>query len=311
MILFYVIGFGPKILYTTPERFLHTDLFADKFTNLSAPQFNPFDSLTSPLLKSISKIKDDYFTSLLIYFSKSSSNTEFHYTAPNSMLTPLQSLLFIIGIIVVLTQRTQSLGYLALFFVLLIPLSHSALTNQLNISSRLSVASGSLAILAGIGTQSLVSLLHSRPIKIAGLSFALLIFLLPLIQFFKVETATRNRPVEQFLSTHTAYFLQKHTQYFISNEICILVSPAQTQFWHNDHIKHQFLFFTPKLNISINEAPFVAKNEMYLLDGCQPKVNYTSQIIPCRTRTPYLCPNDFDPRFNDADEVGKDIIIYY
>lgn len=311
--IFALIGFGPKILYKSSISLANSQmstLFQEIHLN-EGLWFAP--EVKTQLGKNISNILTNrYPTSFLGYITKPLANlVEFHYTEGKPLLPPLLAFLFLMGLIS-LFWISSSLSKWFGFFALLIPLTHSALTPELNWSYRLFIASSSVAVIVAVGLWQITSKVTIDFIKYSiTTAFCLYLFVIT-TRFFVLEPHMANRPVEEYITTHLSYFLQSRLNRNRAYNYCMRVAPEQLKFLNWVHAHNQYKYFVPNVAIKVSSDSHVPTNSLYLDENCQPKPSYAQYIVECSQNLFPICPQPTAFRKqNEPNEINKDFIFYY
>lgn len=311
--VFTLIGYGPKILFISQTKFLHSQ-GSVIFQDVDTTRLLRFDSVAvQKLRKNItSVITERYRLSFLGYFKEPLTNlVQFHYTEEKPLLPPLLGFLFLVGLVGALGTRYPLPKWYALF-ALLIPFTHSALTPDINWSYRTFVASSSAAVLIGIGSWQIVSRIYVKTFKyILIAAFCLYLFLI-VISFFILEPQMFNRPVEEYMTTHLSYFLAGQLDKQRFHHLCLRVSPEQLLFLDWIHAHNQYRYFVPQAKIDLSADPNVLPNTIYIDENCRPKAEYKLYRITCSQNLYSICPRPTLYRVqNEPEEINRDFLFYY
>jgi len=288
--LFALVGFGPRLLFTTPRDFFHTSRFVlEKNLNTGA-------SLT---INDAQNIVSNYVYSLGVYFIEP---TQFFYQDRNPILSPVLAVFFLAGIYYALRFRKKYLIILlSLLFIL--PFFNSAITDYVNADHRISPLFAIVAIFAGIGIYAVTELI--KPGRFKKIAFFLLLIYLAYqtSMFFINQPANKKIEVKDYLSMHALYLLQQTPKEW-AGSICFYVSPAnQKYYFNNPAILEQQLYLTPGSQIQYADSKGINDNEAYVLKGACPEdyKNVTKKYEVECSQTPFECP---------LGDLGK-ITIYY
>lgn len=313
LIVFFCVGFGPKILFSTSKNFANSQTSV-LFQNINLQEYPKFTPHVAAQLKKniVNVLIERYPTSFLGYIKKPLTNlVEFHYTEEKPLLPPLLTFLFLTGLLSLLWIPSPLAKWFG-GFALLVPLTHSALTPELNWSYRMFVASSSVAVIIGTGMWQIISKISLTLVKFAFITaFCLYLFYITM-RFFIVEPHMANRPVEEYMTTHLSYFLQSHLNPNQEYQFCMRVNPKQLKFLNWVHAHNQYKYFMPNVTISVSPDPRVAINTLYLEENCQPETTFSKYVINCSQNLYSICPQPTQFRQqNEPNEINKDFIFYY
>jgi len=288
MIIFYLIGFGPRILFTTPDIFFQTRSFS--FNNNSS-------KMKVNLSEKIKNIGINYEKSLLVYFAQPTMST--HYADFKPILNPILGVLFIIGVIYSLFfSKNKFLKYIC-FFALIIPLTNSAITEAVNSDNRLAPMLPISAIFVGLGINLIMSkiqtILRVKKQSWLFIKIVLVLYFIFLdISFFVNGSASKQYGNQDYLSMHTVYFIKSNVRYNNSSSICFFTSPATFDYFKLMHVQEQYQYFVPNKYIEIMENKSIPDNQIYLSNTCNQDLssyNYR-RYNPCLNNEKFICPKD-------------------
>lgn len=301
MIVFYLIGFGPRILFTTPDIFFQTRSFS--------AHNNSFGQQTS-IIERIEKIGINYKKSLLVYFVEPTLST--HYADYKPILNPVLGILFIIGFAYSLFFSKNTFLKYVCFFALIIPLANSAITEAVNSDNRLAPIFPISAIFVGIGIQLLISKAQSAlKIKEQNLFLVKSVFVLYLlflgVNFFTNASAAKQYGNQDYLSMHTLYFLKSNQEYKNLSSLCFFTSPANYEYFKLMHAQEQYQYFTPNKYIRVIPHNKVSENQIFISRTCNPTLipnNYRYNNY-CSNNEKFTCPGD--TKIIISEEVKQNI----
>ncbi|EKD85665.1 MAG: hypothetical protein ACD_37C00661G0003, partial [uncultured bacterium] len=249
LFVFFLVGFGPRILFTTPDIFLQTRSFV---LNQNPESKNKLR---------ISEILNNYSKSLLVYISEPTLST--HYPDFKPVLSPLASIFFILGIIFAFTKKNR-LMKTTVFFALIIPFSNSAITDTINSDNRFGPLFVIASLLSGFGIASLSEYFKNTQIRILTTFVILLIFIGQAVIFFDSNSASKNYSNIDYLSMQNINFIKKDPELAKLKKICIYSDVSFYDYSMLYHVQEQYQFFLPKKSFYIAHKKGVAPNELYL-----------------------------------------------
>ncbi len=294
---FYIVGFGPRILFTTPDIFFQTRSFV-----LNQNE-EPNNSL------GISKILGNYGKSLLVYISEPTLST--HYPDFKPVLSPVSSIFFIVGIIFAFIKKNKFMK-ITVFFALIIPFTNSAIADTINSDNRFGPLFVAASILTGFGIASISEYLKKQQIRFIAIFIVFLFFVGQAILFFDNNSASRNYSRIDYLSMHNVYFIEKDKELSKLSKICIYSNTSFYDYSMLYHIQEQYQFFLPRKTFYIASKDGILQNELYLSKNCKgvKRENY-KRISLCLKEERFICPKG--PIFlykeiknNDSSDVKND-----
>lgn len=265
--IFFFVGFGPRIFYTTPGIFFQsTRLFTynDGQKSLSGA----FSDIN------IGKLSNDYAKSLLVYFKEPVFST--HYPDYQPILNKFFAFFFLLGFIsALLFSKNIFLRYIC-FFALAIPFTNSAITGYPNLDHRLAPLFSVTAILTGYGIYFLFSKIEKLKYKILPKVIFLakiIIFFYIIYQginFFNQESATKNYTYSDFLSMRVLYFINQNYSNNDTRGLCMFVSPSMYAYFNKDRLgfEEQYQYFFPDKYIKISANNAIKNNQIYISRTC-------------------------------------------
>lgn len=295
----FFIGFGPRLLFTSPEIFLHAQripLFETTGSGLalfSKTQANKVLGATNQNLKALEK---NYFDSLGVYFLNSPKFFSLNFQNMGPILTPPLALFFIFGIFYLIFLPKKAFTRYLLLFILLIPAANSALTDCLNCAHRLAPLLPISALTTAVGVNFLISktgfLLRTHqknpfPTFLLN-SFLIILFVSRGFYFFTEELASRGKTFQDYLSIHTLYLLKASRS---QEEICLSLSPKNHEFFKLLHIQEQHEYFLPTTKITKVAEPGISENEIYISKNCKWHSQADFALYECcHLKQKFLCP---------------------
>lgn len=275
LLVFFLVGFGPRILFTTPDIFFQTRSFA---LNQNSDSKNKLG---------ISEVLNNYSKSLLVYISEPTLST--HYPDFKPVLSPLASIFFILGIIFAFIKKNR-LMKAAVFFALIIPFSNSAITDTINSDNRFGPLFVIASLLSGFGIVSLGEYFKNTQIRILTTSVILLIFIGQAIGFFNSNSASKNYSDIDYLSMQNINFIKKDPELAKLKKICIYSDASFYGYSMLYHVQEQYQFFLPKKSFYIAHKEGVKPNELYLSRNCNgiKRENY-KRIAICVKKERFTC----------------------
>lgn len=277
MIFFYFIGFGPRILFTTPDIFSQT-------------------RSTYPGGSLVENISGNYKQSLLVYFKEPTLST--HYPDFKPILDPVLGIFFVLGFLLSIFAKNKFLKYVCLYAIF-IPFLNSAITDTVNADHRLLPLLPITAVLAGFGIYSVTAkaknILRIKNWQILPLGFLLLTYILYQgFNFFWNEPATKQYGTADYLSMHTIYFINLKEDYKNLNGICLFVSSNTYRYFNLLHVQEQYQYFVPNKYIRIIEEQEIPENEIYISKSCDPSLitaNFVNNVF-CSDSQKFICPKN-------------------
>lgn len=278
LLVFFLVGFGPRILFTTPDIFFQTRSFV----------LNQNTETKSN--SEISKVLNNYSKSLLVYILEPTIST--HYPDFKPVLSPLTSIFFILGIIFALIKKNRFMK-LAVFFALIIPLSNSAITDTINSDNRFGPLFVIASLLSGFGIASASEYVKKRKIRILTVFVILLILIGQAVVFFSSKSASKNYSNIDYLSMQNINFIKKDPELAKLKKICIYSDTSFYEYSMLYHVQEQYQFFLPKKSFYIAHKEGIAPNELYLSKNCNSikRENY-KRIAICVKKERFTCPKE-------------------
>ncbi|NWJ95695.1 MAG: glycosyltransferase family 39 protein [Chloroflexi bacterium] len=297
LLLLTLVGFGPRLLFSPPNIFFHTEALTEANQGSSAS-----------LLERVKYTIENYPKSLMVYIYEP-VNVKSHNHQP--VLPPPLAIFFVVGLVLALlpggTQYKNPWITLVGLYALFLPFTNSAITNITNADYRLSPLWPIAAILTTYGLFEILARL--RHLKIAPrLAYAgvagitLLTIFYSTFWFFDSEIATygmyRNMSEEKdgyqdYMVTYAIKTIQNNPLLKSQNSVCLIASPKNVGFLTLEQIKDQFDFFLPRTKVMIRKAgQEIADNQIYLANSCEQNLTTEDwiKLDYCGQPQKYSCP---------------------
>jgi len=271
---FLLVGFGPRLLNTTPEIFFRAHR-VPFFSTEKQSDLNSYD---------IKSIAEKYKRSLLVWITEP---TNAWYPDHKPIFPPLLFSFMILGVFVGITRKNLYLIFV-FFVTLVLHATNSALTDILNGDHRLVPLYPIGTLFVGVGMAFLIDKIKLRLFQYI-LAFALFIFLFyQTTLFFINQPANKNKDIGDYLSMHTIYFIKENDDLIKSNNLILFVSMFNYQKLNLLHYKQQYAFFFPAANFTIEKDETIKDNEIYIKNS---KYDFWGKdyIIECGGKS-YYCP---------------------
>ncbi|NTU74148.1 hypothetical protein HGB07_08475 [Candidatus Roizmanbacteria bacterium] len=188
----------------------------------------------------------------------------------------------------------QDFGLLVLL-CFLVPLFSSTLTNIVNADHRISPLYPLGAIFIGLGSHYLLQKYRRFSLLIFGV-IAICIMYQTYVYFCQMAP-NRGYKTGDYVSMHLVYVLQKYEPFIAakhqSKNVCVLLSPRNTEQQQDQIFSEQFLYFVPQLSVSVHEDKRVRDNEAYFsLGACEPDLTKYLDIktVSCQGNWNLFCP---------------------
>jgi hypothetical protein len=293
LVLYFFIGFGPSILNSDGSTFFQSDKIMGS-GNVPRTTF-----FTMPELQ---QLQQNYAKSLMVWFYEPAQS---HYFGGTPLLPPLLGMLFILGIGYAVFVEKKFFTFVLLGFVVLLPLTNSAITNLINADHRIMPMLPIGAIFFTVGMHGLFRQMHKFEYKyfFAILCSVQIVFMI--LVFFHEQSAVKNKRVHDYLSMNFIYLLQdKKVGFGSPAAVCLDVSPSNFELLDPLQYKEQREFFLPKYIVGVSRNEKISDTELYIYNGsCDagrsaPK---NKLVTKCEGAVNYRCPTDFQ----------GDLTIYY
>jgi hypothetical protein len=307
--IFFLVGFGPRLLFTSPEIFFHLRTA----TSLKAPGAAWGNTSLSPtnLFTNYKDLVRNYLRSVRSYFDAPIGS---HYQAQKPLLSPLVSLFFVIGFLTALFSKNKPIFRLLALFALLLPLLNSAATDCINCDHRLAPFLPISSLLAALGIKTVLEKTEKLPKKqwIPGIRRGCQFFLLAYLLFqgyffFASESASKGKSFQDYLSMHTVYLLKSLPP---QRKLCLLISPKNFIFFDYLHIKEQYDFFLPNTVIQKEISSLILENEIYIGKTCNPFPQKGRFVLfrYCQINKRFICPGGLKDKEGFSIYVEKSLL---
>lgn len=290
ILIFVIIGFGPRLKYTTPEILFHT-------RTITAIEQEDSNNGQDRLTKSYFTLSENYPKSLLVYFYE-------HTTSHFSKFAPIQpfsfSLFFVIGLVFLVKNLDKK--SIIVVYALVLPLTNSALTDAVNGDHRLAPLLPVSAIVISYGTYMFIRMFKTGDLRRYILSlFALCLIFINLAfnfyQFFYIidvgAQAYNPKPEEEYLITYTNQVLQEVVR---EKDICLHISGQVFEVFDLMHFKETFKFYNKDKDVKLYLDEDVSSKSVYVTRECTSNISDLEYIdyYYCENYTKYICPKETD-----------------
>lgn len=287
VIIFILIGFGPRFIYTTPDIFLNTK-------RITVTKDDPDIDFSTKVSEKYKTMSDNYQKSLMIYFYED-SQSHYAYGAP---LVPFSFGLFFIYAIVEWIRKRRS-GLILIPFFFLIPFTNSAITDIINADHRTTLLLSFTSLAVASGFVSLYNFKISNTYTKLAFRMILIFFisinlLWSTFTFFDKEYANKTVKEEEttqvFLLTYASELLNKDIS---SSNVCINSSETNYKVFDLMHFKEQFLYTNPDKTVELNILDSLMDEEkIYITNECVDEINEADYVLfsPCEKRRKFVCP---------------------
>lgn len=291
ILLFYLVGFGPMLLYSNQETFLQSQRFS--LTN------GEFSSLIQEIINLVIK----YWRSLMVWVTESTTS---RYPDPQPLLSPFTAIFMFLGIIAAYFHKEWRFLAFALFFVFALPFTNSAMTDSINADHRLTVFLPFASIFIALGLAYCLNFLKNT-FSYQVLIVACLIYASSItIHFFSSYMIVNNRHLEDYLTMNLIYLIKEEeagkVQINEPNFLCLHVSSEIAEKLEMLHYKEQFRYFLPKHSIQVVAEEKLTNAELYAFQGrCLRNFTYKpvlKKVIYCSQEKSVSCPVDFIGNIN-------------
>jgi len=289
LFLYFLIGFGPTLIYSGTNTFFQTDKLFMQEAGKSSTLSQGFQ---------LPALKNNYAKSLMVWFYEPTTS---HFAAGTPLLPPLWGVFFVLGIGYAVFVSKTTFDYILIFFVFALPFANSAITNAVNADHRLMSMLPVGAFLTSAGIRGVYSLLK-RNYKYIFLGLLGLYALFVGVSFFYSGLAVKNKNAGDFLSMHIIYTIKSFAfdSESGSGNICLDVSQKNYGYFDLQHYKEQYRYFLPRYIVELRPNEKIADNEAYIRKGgclsgeaVQPRVNN----IFCEGKVNFLCPPSYKGSF--------------
>ncbi|MDR3643027.1 MAG: glycosyltransferase family 39 protein [Candidatus Doudnabacteria bacterium] len=287
LLLFFLVGFGPRLLSTTPRIFFHTDVVP------------VFSAQTSGLEQhaDVSTLGGKYVKSLLAYISEP---VGYHIKDYRPLLAWPLNLLFLAGLIILLTQYRH---YWYFLFIFGLPLTNSAITDQINADHRLTPLLPFCALGVALGADLIIKIFHkaypgNKPVYAMVTAALIACLLWPGVFFFYHRSAAIGYNSTDYLSMDAEYFLQNIN----AGQVCLTASADNFSYLNLLHVKEQYEYFNPTTAVTLSQIPNLPNNVLDISKTCG-NSDPAASFKYCGNPDFWFCPiNDSTPLFLRVDK---------
>ncbi|HVA96859.1 MAG TPA: glycosyltransferase family 39 protein [Candidatus Acidoferrales bacterium] len=306
LLIFFFVGFGPRLLFTGTQDFFHSSRFV--FEN----QMQESSPITA---QNISTLKNNYIRSIMVYIYEP---TTFFYPDVKPIFTPFLAIFFLLGIGYAFFVLKNSFLNILLFLLIVLPFFTSAITDWINASHRVSPLFAIASIFVAIGITYCISAIRHKNLRYLFITVMICYLLIQLLTFYTKQPANKNVGMPGYLDMHMFYFLQQEKQYQLSptmslrymqqslqspnslSHICLAVSPDNYQNYMSNYeaYSQQQQFLLPNATIDYMKNRAIHNNEVYIVSGqCSNGNTYTTThhtyTISCATGNNFTCPLNY------------------
>jgi len=281
LIAFIIVGFGPRLLFTSPKIFFHTRRLpiTEKYQNSSF-------WTSQSAMKGVNLYKE----SLLVFVS---APTNFWYSDQKPIFDYVTSSFFIIGLGSLILRKKDPLSYVVIALIFIVPLTNSAFTDVINSDHRISPLYPIGSLVVGIGGYAILQYIKSVILRWVLIAI-LVLYLLYQVQFFfsnqKAEIASDK---SEYLHMQMIYLLQKRN--YQGRKICIVSSEEVSHNFQELHHREQREYFLPDTEIFLSTDKRGEENVMIIYQGecldyhLDPVNIFT---LKCNESNKFMCPHD-------------------
>jgi hypothetical protein len=286
LVAFVFVGFGPRLWFTPMEIFLH----------------QRGQGQGGLLQQSPAVLQTQYIKSFLALFYENVTSMDPKLT-PAPLLSPLLGAMFLVGFGYAFFVLRNTFVSILLLLCVIIPFTHSAMTNLLNAAHRLTSWLPLIAIFVGLGIVYLLNQLTRVPLRAAGAAIAAVVLLGQVNWFFTAQPLNTTGHITDFLAMHTAYFLSDRATLGTREQptpYCMHVSPTMQSTMSTAHWGEAFQYFAPRSQVTTSPNSAVKDTELYLYQGgCPPgpPSSQNAETITCSPGKQLVCPRDFEGEF--------------
>lgn len=291
--VYFFIGFGPRLLYTTWEVFFHlrtVSLANNSLSNQSTSVI--YNIFTNFNFNNYYPIFLKYIDSLRMYVDKPLIIIPFHFQTPMTFLPPLLTFFLVLGVFYIFIPKFKNkLKYLILY-LLLIPFTNSAITDCFQCNYRLVPLLIVSVVFIGLGIEKTTYLLSKIKFLSKGIIYLLyLLFSFYLLfqayDFFDKGLASKGKTYQEYLSMHSIYLLKSFPHL---EKACLISSPLNQEFFDYMHIKEQYEYFLPNVKLSKTADPNILDNEIFLTKDCRGEEKYKQYSVCGNNENIFFCP---------------------
>ncbi len=292
LVMFTVVGFGPRLLSTTTQDFFHTSRFTYE-ENLT--------TVTLPTLHNIETLKQNYIKSVMAYVYEPAS---YFYPEWKPIFSPLIAIFFITGVGYALFILKRPFLNFLIAILLILPFFNSTITDLINADHRLSPLFSIASVFAGLGIVFFIDIFRKRKLKIAFSAFILIYLAFQTVNFFIFQIANRPFTMENYVLTQSFNFIKSNPNLYPDNPgFCIFVSPDNLLHTNDHSVLEQEEFFLPNRVISYASSSSIMDNESHIQKGDCAR----GDLAPINTRSINCLENSFECPVNYRGNIN----IYY
>lgn len=294
IIVFILIGIGPKLLYIqAPSDITDRIIFLKGDSHFVELNYKKPESLA----EYAESLKKRYSTSFLAWIYEPVTH---HYPAKSPLLPPLLSIFFALGIASIILIPSSRFAKILILFALVLPLTNSALTEALNNDHRLAPLLPIGAAITSIGIVHILPKIKNRSWQeFASLLIIYYLLIFQVLPFFVKEPANQRQKLENYLTMHTIYAIQENATIKEPNHLCITGSPEFTNEQQLLHTREYYDYFLPNHTFSYQIDHTIPPDTVLITPKTCPSqplntTNYTPiREIPCTPTTAFICPYNF------------------
>ncbi|HVZ58355.1 MAG TPA: hypothetical protein VG935_01220 [Patescibacteria group bacterium] len=278
LLIFAVIGFGPKLLFTTPQIFFHT-------TRLQLAKDN-----VQGFFAIYSQLEHNYLKSLMGWFYES---VKYFYPDAQPLLAPVLAIFFILGIGSAIFLEKKRFTTSLLLLALLIPFFSSAITEAINADHRLSVLLPIGAIFITLGISYLAKGIKNYNIRVGFYLVVMVYLFMQIGHFFLTYPVNKDVPTRDFLSMDVISMLAHQTSPSSApRDICITTSVDNAQEFTLLQYKEQYQYFLPQDQVTWRGSDKYADSEAVIAQGSctiPPADEQQTKVFSC-SKSAIFCP---------------------
>lgn len=291
LIIFFFVGFGPRMLFTTPNVFFHFRTVA--VLKKDNAEWGDTNISLRNLIKNYPGLQTNYLKSFRAYINLP---VYMHFQDQKPILPKILSAFFIIGIFAAIFLTKNLFWTFLIYLTFLIPLTNSAITDCVNCDNRLLPALPVCAMITSLGIDAVVKTVALSRKKLGNILIVVLIAYISLqsFLFFLNESASKGKNFQDYLSMYVVYLLKSLPR---QRSVCLAVSPKNHQFFNLLHIKEQHDFLLPNTNIEKKIDSTIPENIVYITKDCN---IYNSSFLSfeyCFKKDKFICPQDYERGF--------------
>jgi hypothetical protein len=213
--------------------------------------------------------------------------------------SPILSGLFALGLLGGFWVVRRRVHLTLLFFVLLLPLTNSALTDSVNGDHRLTPLLPVIAWMMAIGLLALWRASERlRPPALARAAGSAAVLIVAwgagtqVFRFFEQEQGRRLENPAYSLMYFALHDLDTAPRLRDAKELCIGGNPWVTEQMGLLHFQQGFEFYRPRQTVHAAKlAPDALQNEIFVTDSCDPAASHRwRSTLHCSPRERFVCP---------------------